>query len=145
MNGGTMKMSKIADEQMKRGDVLKWQPTEEQEQATVFQWVTLMRNRFPELDLCFHIPNGGWRSKPEAVRFKRIGVKPGVPDLFLPVARGGWHGLFIEMKRKDKGRVTADQKAWIEALEGQMYRAVVCYGSEEACDVLYKYLTETEQ
>lgn len=144
MNGGTMKMSRIAEEQMKRSDVLKWQPTEEQEQAAVFQWVAIMRNRFPELDCLFHIPNGGLRSKPEAVRFKRIGVKPGVPDLFLPVARGGWHGLFIEMKRKDTGRVTADQKAWIEALEGQMYRAVVCYGAEEACDVIFKYLTESE-
>lgn len=144
MNGGPMKMSKIADEQMKRSDVLKWQPSEEQEQATVFQWVTLMQNRFPELDLLFHIPNGGLRSKPEAVRFKRIGVKPGVPDLFLPVARGGWHGLFIEMKKKG-GRVRPEQTEWIEALIEQRYRAVVCYGSEEACDVLFKYLTETEQ
>jgi hypothetical protein len=145
MKGGVVKMSEIASERTKRGNVLDWQPTEEQEQAAVFEWVTLMRYQYPELDLCFHIPNGGWRSKPEAVRFKRIGVKPGVPDLFLPVARGGYHGLFIEMKKRKNGRVTEEQAAWIDALTKQMYRAVVCYGSEEACDVIFKYLTETEQ
>ena len=123
----------------------EWQPTEEQEQAAVFEWITLMRNQFPELDLCFHIPNGGLRSVTEAVRFKRTGVKAGVPDLFLPVPRGGFHGLFIELKRRKGGRVSDEQKAWIEALEKQMYRAVVCNGSEEACDMLYKYLTEEEQ
>ena len=138
-------MSIIAEERLKRQDGLAWQPSEEQEQAAVFEWVVLMRNQYPELDCIFHIPNGGWRSKPEAVRFKRIGVKPGVPDLFLPVARGGWHGLFIEMKRRKGGRLSAEQAEWIKALEGQMYRAVVCHGAEEACDEIYRYLTETEQ
>ena len=130
---------------MKRRDELTWQPTEEQEQAAVFEWALLMRNQYPELDLLYHIPNGGLRSKPEAVRFKRIGVKAGVPDLFLPVARGGWHGLYVEMKRKNGGRLSDDQAGWIEALTAQMYRAVVCHGAEEACDEIFRYLTETEQ
>ena len=123
----------------------QWQPTEEQEQAAVFEWIVLMRNQFPELDLCFHIANGGLRSKPEAVRFKKIGVKPGVPDLFLPVARGGWHGLFIEMKRQKGGRLSDEQKAWIDALTAEHYLAVRADGAEQACEILYKYLTETEQ
>ena len=140
MKGGPTKMIIIADERVKQHDVLGWQPTEEQEQAAVFEWVTLMRNQYPELDLLHHIPNGGYRSKPEAVRFKRIGVKPGVPDLFLPVARCGYHGLFIEMKRKKGGRVTEEQSAWIEALTAQKYCAVVCYGAEDACDKILEYL-----
>ena len=138
-------MSKVAVERATREAGLSWQPTEEQEQAAVFDWVMIMRNQYPELDLLFHVPNGGIRSKPEAVRFKKIGVKAGVPDLFLPVARGGWHGLFIEMKRQKGGRLSEEQKAWIDTLTEQHYLAVRADGAEMACDILYKYLTETEQ
>ena len=145
MKGGPTKMSRIAEERIKRGDGLQWQPTEEQEQAAVFEWVTLMRNQYPELDLLYHCPNGADRHPAVAAKLKRQGVKPGVPDLFLPVARSGWHGLFIEMKKRKGGRVSDEQKAWIEALTAQMYRAVVCKGCEEACDELIRYLTETEQ
>jgi len=31
-------------------------------------------------------------------RFKREGVLAGVSDIFVPVARGEFHGLYIEMK-----------------------------------------------
>ena len=68
------------------------------EQATLMDWAALMAGRWPELQLLFHVPNGGARGKAEAARMKRQGVKAGVPDLMLPVARGGYHGLFLEMK-----------------------------------------------
>ena len=124
---------------------IAWQPTEEQEQAAVMEWAMLMEKQYPELRLMMHIPNGGLRSKAEAVRFKRIGVKAGVPDLFLPVARGGFHGLWVEMKRQKGGRLSDEQKAWIDALTAEHYLAVRADGAEQACDVIYKYLTETEQ
>lgn len=117
-----------------------YQPTEEQEQAAVFQWAALKQGQFPELVLLFHIPNGGLRSKPEAVRFKRAGVKAGVPDLFLPVARGRCHGLFVEMKRRKGGRVSKEQEAWIDALGQQGYMCVVAEGAEAACCYIQEYL-----
>ena len=135
-------MSEIAKRRVTAEAGLAWQPTEEQEQAAVFEWTILMEKQFPELALLYHTPNGGYRNVSEAVRFKRIGVKPGVPDLFLPVARGGWHGLFIEMKRQKGGRLSDDQKAWIDALTDQHYLAVRADGAEQACEILYKYLTE---
>ena len=141
MIGGVVKMSRVASEKVKRAEVLDWQPSEEQEQAVVMEWTIIMRNQYPELDLLFHIGNGGLRSKPEAVRFKKIGVKAGVPDLFLPVARGTSHGLWIEMKRKNGGRLSDEQKAWIEALTAQHYLCVVAHGADEACDAIYRYLT----
>lgn len=114
-------------------------PTEEQEQKAVFSWAEWMSNRIPELELLFHIPNGGLRSKTEAMRFKAAGVKPGVLDLMLPVARSGYHGLFIEMKRKYGGRLSADQKDWIRKLDEQGYLAVTAHGFEEACDYIEEY------
>ena len=138
-------MARIAVERTTREAGLSWQPTEEQEQAAVIEWTVLMAKQYPELNLIMHIPNGGLRSKPEAVRFKKIGVKAGVPDLFLPVARGGWHGLFIEMKRQKGGRLSEEQAEWLKALEAEHYCAVVCAGAEEACDTIMNYLVEAEQ
>lgn len=115
------------------------QPTEEQEQEAVFQWAEIMSNRYPELQLLAHIPNGGLRSKSEAVRFKRAGVKKGFPDLILPVARKGYHGLFIEMKRQKGGRLSQEQKYWLDALFQQGYLAVRCDGADEAIAILQKY------
>ena len=122
-----------------------WQPTEEQEQAAVFEWAVLMRNQFPELSLLFHIPNGGWRAPATAAKLKAQGVKAGVPDLFLPVARGGFHGLWIELKRKSGGRVSVNQSDWITELNHQGYEAVVAHGAEEACEVIYRYLSGSEK
>ena len=62
-------------------------PTEGVEQATLFSWASMRTYWHPELNLMFHIPNGGKRSKAEAGRFRAEGVKSGVPDICLPVAR----------------------------------------------------------
>lgn len=86
-----------------------------------------------------HIPNGGMRSKSEAARFKAMGVKRGVSDIFLPVARGGFHGLYIELKAKD-GKVDAAQKEWIAAVRKQGYYGAVCFGGGLAADLIQKYL-----
>ncbi len=120
-------------------------PTEGQEQATLFHWCEMKSFVYPELRLLFHIPNGGGRSKAEAGRFKMEGVKAGVPDLFLPAPRGPWHGLFIEMKRMDGGRVSQSQKDWLESLERQGYRAVVCQGWQDAAEVIEGYLRSGDE
>lgn len=70
---------------------------------------------------------------------RAIGVKKGVPDLCLPVARGGCHGLYIEMKAPN-GTTRAEQDWWLEELRGQGYQAAVCYGWEDAARVIGSYL-----
>lgn len=87
----------------------------------------------------FHIPNGGSRNKLEAANLKRQGVRAGVPDLFLPVARGDFHGLFIEMKY-GKNKPTDKQKEWLVNLGGQGYAVAVCYGFNEAKRKILCYL-----
>lgn len=114
---------------------------ESAEQAALMEWCAWNSGKYPELRLLFHIPNGGSRNKAEAAHLKRQGVKAGAPDLMLPVARGGFHGLFIEMKAA-KGRLSPFQAEWIAALRGEGYRAAVCYGFGEARDTLVRYLEE---
>lgn len=111
------------------------------EQEALFRWAAWMESRLPELRLLFHIPNGGRRDSREAARLKAQGVKPGVPDLFLPVARHGYHGLWIELK-VSRGKASANQCQWIGDLGEQGYQAVVCWGWEAASEVITKYLQE---
>lgn len=115
-------------------------PTEDIEQTQLFTWAQYASGKYPELALMYHIPNGGKRSKAEAVRFKAQGVKAGVPDVCLPVARGKYHGLYIELKRVKGGRVSAAQEEYIEALRKQGYKVTVCFGMEQARDVIVEYL-----
>lgn len=61
-------------------------PTEDTEQMCLFRWADAQSGKYPELSLMYHIPNGGKRGKAEAGRFRAMGVKSGVPDIFLPFA-----------------------------------------------------------
>lgn len=115
-------------------------PTEAQEQTTLFEWARLQRGKYPELDLLFHVPNGGSRNKAEAGRLRAEGVKAGVPDICLPVPRGKYHGLYIELKRKRGGRIDPAQMAWIEALMKQGYSVAICKGWETAAEIILNYL-----
>lgn len=116
-------------------------PREDIEQGLLMEWVGYQIARYPELELLFHIPNEkGTRSIADMLRLKGLGVKPGVPDLFLPVARWGWNGLFIEMKRQEGGRVSKEQRAWRKALTAQGYLVRVCNGFDEAKKSLLLYL-----
>lgn len=114
-------------------------PTEDEEQIWLFSWAKLNSGKWPELELMHHIPNGGMRSKSEAARFKAMGVKRGVSDVFLPVSKGGYHGLYIELKAKD-GRPEKEQTDWIAAVREQGYYAAVCYGGFEAANLVEAYI-----
>lgn len=114
--------------------------SEATEQEQVIEWAAWSVCKYPALKLLYHIPNGGSRNAAEAVNLKRQGVKAGVPDLCLPVACGGYHGLYIEMKY-GKNTTTEKQEEWLAALNGQGYKAIVCYGAQEAVAELEKYLT----
>lgn len=113
--------------------------SESSEQISLFEWCEYSNGKYPELKLLFHIPNGGYRSAATAGRMKAEGVKAGVPDLFLPVSRGGYHGLFIEMKA-GKNKATLLQRQWLEDVKAQGYCAEVCVGWEEASKILTDYL-----
>lgn len=116
-------------------------PSEAEEQTAVFNWAAVMARKWPELRLLHHIPNGGSRNAREARNLRMQGVKAGIPDIFLPVARGGWHGLYIEMKRRKGGRLSDEQAAMLEALREQGYCAWVCMGANDAIDLITEYLS----
>mgnify|MGYP000301316633 CR=1 FL=1 len=119
-------------------------PSESVEQQCLFRWAAFYSGKYPELELLHHIPNGGKRSKAEAARFKAEGVKAGVPDVCLPIPRGGFHGVYIEMKRQG-GRVSKEQAKWLYILSKQGYLTAVCYKWENAAEILKDYLDGKHQ
>ena len=117
-------------------------PHEHVEQVQLFRWAAWQSGKYPELNLMHAIPNGGQRNSKTAADLKAEGVKAGVCDIFLPVSRCGKHGLYIEMKRIKGGRLSLKQKEFIAEVKAQGYAAVVCYGFEQARDVLLSYLND---
>lgn len=115
-------------------------PYEEKEQQNLFYWAALQCGKYPVLRKMYHIPNGGKRGKAEAARFKTGGVKKGVPDIHLPVARGGYHSLYIELKRIKGGRLEPEQRTWIADLQEEGNCVEVCKGWDAAVIVIIDYL-----
>jgi hypothetical protein len=94
-------------------------------------------------DYLFAIPNGGSRrNKFEGYRLKAQGVKAGVSDLFLPIPRGGFHGIWIEFKAAPPfdAAVTDSQKEWLAKMKEQGYDAHLAKGVAAALEIFSHYL-----
>lgn len=115
-------------------------PPEAEEQRALFDWARLQSGKYPALRYLYHVPNGGRRDAREAAMLKAEGVRAGVPDLFLPAARGGYHGLYIELKRRASGALSPEQEDWIAYLSAAGYRAVCCHGWEAAAVEIVRYM-----
>jgi len=109
------------------------------EQCALIEWANLVTGKYPELEWLFAIPNGGHRSKAAAGKMKAEGVKKGVFDLCLPVRRGFYSSLWIEMKW-GKNKPSAEQLAFKAFIEGQGGFCVVCWDWEEAKRIIEDYL-----
>lgn len=122
--------------------------TESGHQRAVFCWAQQNLKRFPVLKWMHHIPNGGARGEDERTRairgnaMKAEGVKRGIPDIFLPVKRGNWSGLYIEMKKPGKLNTLSDEQ--IEFGEFAKYQGfgwVAVDNWQDAVKVLEEYLS----
>lgn len=114
--------------------------TEHQEAVALMKWVELARPAMPGLLAMYHIPNGGARNAVTGAMLKAEGVMPGVADYHLPVARGGYHSLYIELKAIG-GRQSQSQKVFelIVKSEGNQY--VLAHGAGEAIEAIMDYLS----
>lgn len=127
--------------------------SEHTEQVLLFARAELYVHRRPELRLLHAVQNwAGVKGPREGARRKAEGVRAGVPDVHLPVPRGRYASLYIEMKRlrprvtKTKGvrlertKPTAEQLEWIAALRVVGNAVVVCYTADEAWAAIERYL-----
>lgn len=117
-------------------------PYESDEQRALFEWAARSVGRYPALRLMYAVPNGGSRNPIEARHLKQQGVKPGVPDICLPVPSHHYTALYIELKRRHGGRVSAEQREWLHELGRVGNLAVVARGAEEAITIIKEYLRQ---
>lgn len=122
--------------------------SEDAHQAAFFRWAVMNEMRYPDLRKMYAVPNGGHRNKVVAAKLKAQGVRAGVLDISLDVARQGFHGLRIEMKKpadkvhgKRAGELSGEQLERFADLWADGYRAEVCFGWQEAVAVVQDYLS----
>lgn len=108
------------------------------ESAEQIGFVRWFEGRFPGVRI-FHIPNGGHRALSVAKKMKEEGVRPGVPDLFIPAWR-----LWVEMKAAIGGRLSAEQKDWIAYLEGVGDTVIVGRGARDASVQVLEWLRSSK-
>jgi hypothetical protein len=123
--------------------------SEHDEQVVVIQWADWHRSGWPELKWLHSTPNGaklpykklrgGVRISREAIRLRAEGLTPGVSDLFLPVPKNGFCGLWIEMKVGDN-KPTKDQLEFMADMNSRGYLAMAAWGSEYAVACIATYL-----
>ena len=117
--------------------------SEDTEQIAVITWARLNTGKYPDLKWLHHIPNGGKRNRNQAVKFKAMGVVAGVSDLCLPIPKGKYCGLYIEMKYEG-GKLRDTQKDFLEAMEKAGHFVATCYSSETAIEILRSYVNLTD-
>jgi hypothetical protein len=87
------------------------------------------------------IPNGGRRGPREAALLKAEGVTAGAPDWVLFVPARGTAGLAFEFKSPTgKGKISAAQDVFHEAMRSQKWTVLVVTSAVEAWDILAFYL-----
>lgn len=128
--------------------------TESEHQAALFKWADFAAANYPELHWLHHIPNGatlGSTARDRAIRGSRLkaqGVKPGVADVFLPVARGGYTGLYIELKKPSvkpkrptsRGGLSDEQLDFGCFVTNQGFLWCACYGWQDAVTAIENYI-----
>lgn len=124
--------------------------------ASVSRPGTNPEGEMPELALAHAIPNGGKRDAVTASKLKAEGVKPGVPDTFLPIPMPRrhdvptnmmYHGLYIEFKKPSqkpkregsKGGVSDAQMKFMEQALHLGYACHVAYSWREAANIVMAY------
>lgn len=102
--------------------------------------VNWFRFQYPK-HIIFAIPNGGQRNVVVAAKLKAEGVLAGIPDLFIPVAKGKFHGLFIEMKAEGN-KPTLSQREMINCLSSEGYACEVCWSIDDFMRVVNWYFKQ---
>lgn len=114
--------------------------TEYEEQVSVFDWAKRNEKRHPELRLLFGSLMGCHLPLRALNKYKKAGMKSGKPDIQLPIAKGQYCGLWIELKRRKGGKVSLIQDEMLRLLADYGNDVYVCKGADSAIKAIKGYL-----
>ena len=112
--------------------------SESREQQIIFEWASWQKNKYPGIETMYHIANEGKRSASNGSRLKREGLKCGVSDICVPVAKSGYNNLYIELK-SGKNKATREQLNFIDLINKYGGKALVVYEADNAIEVIKAY------
>jgi hypothetical protein len=113
---------------------------EESDQIALMNWARLVTVGAITLEeLLIHCPNGGARSKSEGGRFKAMGVKPGVPDILLPMQTSAYGAGWWELK-VGRNKLSDDQLRWHAHLRAMGHYVQTYWVWHEAAADILRYL-----
>jgi hypothetical protein len=115
---------------LKSGDI-----SEQAIHKTVIEWVRLHDDIAP---LVMHFPNEGKRTTRYGAFLKALGMRPGVADLFIAMARHHYHGAWIELKSAS-GVLSPLQNEFLADMTQQDYYTKACWGVDEAIETIKWY------
>jgi hypothetical protein len=107
------------------------------EQVIIFDWLYRFQPEY--YDDFSSVPMGGLRNKKTAFDLIAEGAKSGYPDITGDIPLGIYHGLFIELKY-GKGKPSENQVTALNRKTNRGYFCALCYGHEEAIEVIKEYL-----
>jgi len=115
---------------------------ESRSQIDLMEWWDAAHLAFGVPRLCLMaFPLQGARTPRNGARMKREGCRKGTADRLLAVERGGFHGLWIELKAPN-GTVSEEQWDFIHMANGQGYATAVVYSKGEAAQKIKGYLNQ---
>lgn len=116
--------------------------SEDDLQMALFKWAGTMEGQYPELKWLHAIPNGGRRDGETASKLKATGVKAGICDIALDVARGGFFGFKLELKRPNSSeKPSKEQAEYIEFCREEGYFVEWTNSFDEAKRLIIDYIT----
>jgi len=122
-------------------------------QKAVFDWAKLYRMPDHEdleknsklSDYLFAIPNGAFlagnkiQRARQMARLKSQGLKPGVFDLMLNIARNCYYGLDMELKIVNN-KLSSRQKEWRDRMDKAGRYTVICYDLDQVKEAIDEYI-----
>lgn len=110
-------------------DKAGFNPTEDVDHMAVARYLDILGI------LYIHVPSEGKRKPSTGAKLKAMGSPKGFPDFQIfdsPPLSPCCKGVCIELKRQKGGRVTDEQRRWLEALRQRGWMAEVMEGANAA-------------
>ena len=117
-------------------------------QIDIFNWIREQETKHPVLRTIFHTPNSFFGTNFGVItHLKKMGMRKGVYDIIVPVSKGNYAGLWIEVK-KPKGKLSLEQLQYIDLINNHSDHPTLfktTFIAEEGIQIIKDYLKIKEE
>lgn len=117
-------------------------PLEKEEQIAFIEFCETKGIKVVSTQNGFKMPKTAFNYAAYSRTLKRMGLSKGFPDLIIFTRnKSKTHEvLLIEMKRQKGGKISTEQKEWVEWFDKEGYCVGIARGCSSAIEILKKYI-----